>query len=337
MKLRSTRVAGLAVAVAASLILAACGGSDTDSSSSSSAAPAGPFEFKDARGKTVTIEKTPTTVVAQSSVAAALWDAGFQVKGAYGELTPDAGGKLSFQAGNLDLKKVDVIGKTYGEFDTEKYALLDPQLLIDYTYDAKALWYVPQAQADRVEKLAPTLAVPGNYQTTDEAIQTFVDLAGKLGADTGSDALKTAKTRYDTALKDISAVAKTSGLKVAIMSPGKDSLYVVKPAMVPEGNTLKAQGLDLMDATGKSKDTDVFAQQSWEEAPTYKDADVILVDARTYEGSKADLAKVATWANLPAVKAGQVYPWYAAAPYSYASYAKIYAELAADLKAAKKL
>ena len=38
-----------------------------------------------------------------------------------------------------------------------------------------------------------------------------------------------------------------------------------------------------------------------------------------------------------AVKAGQVYPWYAAAPYSYQSYARIYQEIADELTAAKKL
>ncbi|MFG1921952.1 ABC transporter substrate-binding protein [Cryptosporangium sp. NPDC048952] len=332
------RVAGIAVAVAASLVLGACGGNtDDDTSSSSASASAGPFEFPDARGKNVSLEKTPQTVVAQSTVAASLWDAGYQVKGAYGELTPGADGKLSYQAGSLDLTKVEVLGKTYGEFDTEKYALMNPQLIVDQTFDKKALWYVPQAQASRVEKLAPSLALPGQFTDTDEAIKTYVDLAGKLGADTESDALKTAKTNYESALKSVSDVAKSSGLKVAIMSPGKDSLYVVVPDKLSEGTTLKAQGLDLINPTKMPGAADVFAQQSWEEATAYQDVDVILVDARTYDGSKADLAKIATWANLPAVKAGQVYPWYAAAPYSYTAYAKIYQELATDLGKAKKL
>ncbi|GAA0266112.1 siderophore-binding protein DesE [Cryptosporangium japonicum] len=328
------RVAGIAFLAAFSLVLGACGGTE-DADSSSASAPAGPFEYKDARGKAVKLESTPTTVVAQSTVAAALLDAGYQVKGAYGELTPGADGKLSYQAGSLDLSKIEVLGKTYGEFDTEKYALMNPELLIDYTFDQKALWYVPQAQASRVEKLAPTVAVPGNYKTTDEAISTFVELAGKLGADTSSSALSTAKSDYSAALASVASVAKSSGLKVAIMSPSKDSLYVVNPAMLPEATTLKAQGLDVVDPTKATKD--VFAQQSWEEATGYRDVDVILVDARNYDAAKADLAKIATWANLPAVKAGQVYPWYASAPYSYTSYAKIYQELAADLGAAKKL
>jgi iron-desferrioxamine transport system substrate-binding protein len=332
---RLTRLAGAALAVTVSLALTACGGGDDSAEPAASATASGPFEYSDALGKDIKLDRAPTTVVAQSSVAAALWDAGFSVKGAYGELKPDAAGKLSYQAGSLDLSKITVIGSTYGEFDTEKYALMNPQLLIDYTFDKKALWYVPAAQSEKILGLAPGLAVPGNYKTTDEAISTMVDLAGKLGADTSSAALTTAKTDYESALAAIGAVAKTSGLKVAIMSPGTDSLYVADPLQLPEGNTLKNAGLDVVSPPNPKNE--VFAQLSWEKATDYKDADVILVDARTYDTSKADLAKIATWANLPAVKAGQVYPWYAAAPYSYQSYTKIYGELAGQLKSAKKL
>ncbi|GIM88382.1 ABC transporter substrate-binding protein [Paractinoplanes toevensis] len=334
MNSRLTRLAGAALAVTVSLALTACGGDDS-AEPAASATASGPFEYKDALGKDIKLDQTPTTVVAQSSVAAALWDAGFQVKGAYGELKPDAAGKLSYQAGSLDLSKVTVVGSTYGEFDTEKYALMNPQLLVDYTFDNKALWYVPAAQSEKILSLAPGLAVPGNYKTTDEAISTMVDLAGKLGADTKGAALTTAKTDYESALTAVGEAAKTSGLKVAIMSPGTDSLYVADPAQLPEGNTLKNAGLDVISPPNPKNE--VFAQFSWEKAVDFKDADVILVDARTYDASKADLAKVPTWANLPAVKAGQVYPWYAAAPYSYQSYAKIYNELAGELKSAKKL
>lgn len=331
-----TRVAGAAVAIATSLALVACGGSDAGTTTGgSSAAPSGPFEYEDALGKTVNLEKTPQVVVAQSSVAAALWDAGYQVKGAYGELKPGADGKLSYQAGSLDLSRVQVVGSTYGEFDTEKYALLNPQLLVDYTFDNKALWYVPAAQSEKILGIAPAIAVPGNYDSTDQAIETFVELAGKLGADTASPALAADKAAYDAALAKVATAAKSSGLKIAIMSPSTDSLYVANPAKLPEATTLKAQGLDLI--TPVNADDQVFTQYSWEKAPDYSDADIILVDARTYESSKADLAKISVWAHLPAVEKGQVYPWYAAAPYSYKSYAKVFDELAGQLAGAKPL
>jgi iron complex transport system substrate-binding protein len=332
---RSTRIAGAAALVVASLALAACSSSTPSSTPTASAAASGPFEYTDARGTTVSLPSTPKTVVAQSSVAAALWDAGYQVAGVYVELTPGADGKLSYQAGSIDLDKVTVIGKTYGEFDTEKYALMNPDLLVDYTFDAKALWYVPEAQSEQILGLAPSVAVPGDYDNTDDAIQTFVDLAGKLGADTKSAALAADKTAYETALANVKTAAAAAGLKVAVMSPSADSLYVANPAYLPELSTLTDAGLDIMTPYKAAKD--VFTQNSWEEASEYSDADIILVDARTYDSSKADLAKIPTWANLPAVKAGQVYSWYAAAPYSYKAYAKIYQEIADELTAAKKL
>ncbi|GLY04442.1 ABC transporter substrate-binding protein [Actinoplanes sp. NBRC 101535] len=331
----SSRLSTVAVAVAASLALAACGGGTETATPGGSSAQAGPFEYADALGKKISLDKTPGVVVAQSSVAAALSDAGYQVAGVYGELQPGADGKLSYQVGSLDVSKVQVIGKTYGEFDTEKYALMNPELLVDYTFDQKALWYVPAAQSEKILGLAPAIAVPGDYENTDVAIATFVELAGKLGADTKSAALTSAKADYDAALKAVAEAASASGLTVAVMSPGTDSLYVANPSYLPELTTLKNQGLDVMDPV--EPDAQVFTQYSWESATDYKDADVILVDARTYDASKADLAKIATWANLPAVKAGQIYPWYAAAPYSYTSYAKIYQELAGQLTAAKKL
>jgi iron complex transport system substrate-binding protein len=331
---RSTRLAGAAVILVAALALVACSSTPTAAPSASSA-PSGPFTYQDARGTAVSIATTPATVVAQSSVAAALWDAGYHVAGAYGELTPGADGKLSYQAGSIDLAKVTVLGKTYGEFNTEKYALMNPNLLIDYSFDGKSLWYIPKTQSEQVLGLAPSVAVPGNYANTDAAIGTFVKLAGKLGADTSSPALASAKKSYESALTDVGSAAASSGLKVVVMSPSTDSLYVANPAYLPELSTLRTAGLDLMDPVKAAKD--VFTQYSWEEAPKFADADVILVDARTYDSSKADLAKISTWANLPAVKAGQVYPWFAAAPYSYKSYAKIYQQIADELKAAKKL
>lgn len=114
------------------------------------------------------------------------------------------------------------------------------------TVDNKALWYVPAAQADKILALAPGLAVPGNHDTTDAAVTTILELAGKLGADTRSAAITTAKADYDESLARAGTAAKASGLQVAIMSPSTDSLYVADPNFLPEGNTVKKAGLDMM-------------------------------------------------------------------------------------------
>jgi iron complex transport system substrate-binding protein len=330
----TTRAASAAVLLVGALALSACSSaSPTESAATADAAT--PFTYKDARGKTVDLKSTPKTVVAQSSVAAALLDAGYQVAGAYGELTPDKDGKLSYQAGSLDLKKLTVIGSTYGEFDLDKYALLAPDLLVDSTYDEKTLWYVPAAQAEQIEGIAPSIGVPGTYASTDAAIDTFVDLAGKLGADTNSASLAKEKVSYTTAEEAAEKVAASSGLKVAVMSPSKDTLYVVNPAYVPELTTLKDAGLDVV--TPKKAAATVFTEQSWEQASDYQDVDVIFVDGRDFQGTLDGIKDIGAWKNLPAVKAGQVYPWYAAAPYSYTSYAKIYQDFAAELAKSKGL
>lgn len=325
-----------AVLATSALALTACSGTSPSDGASSPATSAtgGGFEFADARGGTVTLDAVPSTVVAQSSVAAALWDAGYHVAGVYGELTP-VDGELSYQAGSIDLDDVTVIGSTYGEFDTEAYGLMNPDLLVDYTFDGSSLWYVPAEQSDQVLGLAPSLAVPGTYDDTTSAIETFVELAGALGADTGSQELADEKAAYDKALDDIGAVAADSGLKVVVMSATTDSLYVVDPENLPETKTLTGVGLDLIAPDKHTSDQ--FQQYSWEQASDYADADVILFDARAYDGLKADLDKIPTWASLPAVQAGQVYPWYAAAPYSYKAYASIYQELADELRGAQDL
>ena len=59
--------------------------------------------------------------------------------------------------------------------------------------------------------------------------------------------------------------------------------------------------------------------------------DIILLDGRNSEETRAALAAIPTWTSLPAVKAGQVHTWHAGAPYSYRSYAEILDELADEL------
>lgn len=335
--------AAIALAVAATLVLAACSGdtdpvADDDTASSEGATtPAGPFEYTDGRGETVTLDEVPQTVVAQSSVAAALWDAGYQVDGVYGELA-EVDGELNYQAGDIDLDEVENLGATYGEFKIEQYGLLDPDLLIDYTFDGETLWYVPAEQSEQVFELAPSIGIDGNnFPTTDDAIEVFVDLAGRLGADVESDELAEDKEAYEAALEDISATAGDSELQAVFVSADADlaNFYIGDQKFFPELNTPAEAGLDIIaPKTGKAEHFHVISP---EQLPDYAEADVIFFDARTLDLVKGELENVDTWASLPAVEAGQVYPWYAAAPYSYAAYGDIYQEMADQLAGAEVL
>ena len=70
---------------AAALTMAGCNASagSGDPASSTSSAAAG-FAWTDARGTAIDLPAVPKTIVAQSSAAAALWDFGIEVAGAYG-------------------------------------------------------------------------------------------------------------------------------------------------------------------------------------------------------------------------------------------------------------
>lgn len=338
---RRGRAASVAAAACTVLALSACSG-DTDPDaagedqpdevgSCQAAEPTGSFTYADARGGEVALDEVPTTVVAQSSVAASLWDAGYQVDGVFGELGDDPAS--TYQRGSVDLSKVTKIGSTWGEFDVDQFAQMQPDLVLDFVFDG-ALWYVPSKQEQKIEKQAPILGINGQPKNVDEAIQLFVDLAAKLGADTEcSQALSDAKDDYEEALADVGKAAQ--GLKVLVASATENTLYVVNPAKLPETLTLSEAGVEIMGSD--PSDDQVFKEYSWEEAGQFADADVVLMDARNTDAVLDKIETIDTWTNLPAVKSGQVYTWYAAAPYSYAAYAEILDELADQLEGSQPL
>ena len=307
---RRTLLAGLAAAP----VLAACGSPTRDGSSSSGVGPAaaaGGFRYTDARGKVVAVTPVPTSVVAQSSAAAALWDAGVKVKGAYGELkTTD--GRLDYQAGNLDLGQLTVVGSTYGEFSLEKLATIAPQLLVDLSFDDKTLWYVDAKVEAQVAALCPTLGVRMLGLDLLGVIASFTDLAVRLGADPAVSA--SAKTGFDQASATLAeAIEAAGGATVAPLSFDQDNAYVGLPTQIPDLAHLAGLGATFVAA--KSKSEDYFATISYENLPDYS-GDIILLDARnTFTGYQ----ETAVWKSLPAVKAGRVFPWKPAAPYSYAA------------------
>lgn len=306
-------LAGL-VGLAGLPVLAACQSQAGAPSASGSSAAAG-FRWTDARGKVIDLPTRPTVLVAQSSAAAALWDAGIKVKGAYGELQT-TNGKLDYQAGNLDLAQLTVIGKTYGDFQVEKLAGLSPQLLIDLSFDNKTLWYVDAATEKKVEALCPTLGMEMLNKNLVQVIEEFTKLAVALGADPNTSG--SAKQQFDAAAdKTKAAIAAANGGKVAVFSFDSNNAYVANPKQNPDLAYLTTLGAQFVDSG--SKPTDYFNTISFEKLGDY-DADVVMVDARnTYTGYK----QLSTWKALSGVKQGNVFPWYPAAPYSYLSSTKI--------------
>ena len=291
------------------------------------------FTFTDARGKKIDLPTVPAVVVAQSSAAASLWDAGLKVQGVYGELK-ETNGKLDYQAGNIDVSQVKVIGKTYGEFNVEAYAAMAPELLLDLCFDDKTLWYVPADSATKIEALAPTIGVKALNLGLVEIIEEFMQLAQKLGADTGAQAVLDAKASFEQAVERIKTAVKAQpNLTVLATSPSTSSIYIANPDQHSDLALLKSLGVKFVDYPGKAEE--YFAEISYEQLDKYT-ADVVMSDARNYaEREKVSLQP--TWKALAAVKAGQVYDWLPAAPFSYAAYVGILDGYAKQLAGAKPL
>ncbi|WP_326603862.1 ABC transporter substrate-binding protein [Streptomyces sp. NBC_01800] len=330
---RGLLAAGGAVGLGA--VLAACGDEKkgSDSGSGSSSEKSGPWTFKDDRGLTAKAKSTPKNIVAFTGVAAALHDYGIEVKGVFGP-TKTKDGKADVQAGDLDISKVEILGNVWGEFNVEKYAALGPELLVTAMWEKDALWYVPDESKDKILKLAPSAALWAAQTTIPKAIQRHEDLAASLGADVKAAKITAAKARFEKAAARLRAAAKSKpNIKVMIGSASQDLFYV--SLAKTSADTLYFQELGVKFVEPKVNAAGFFEELSWENVDKY-DADVIMMDNRSSALQPDALTSKPTWAQLPAVKAGQVIPRTTEPIYSYDKCAPILEDLAKAIENAKK-
>ncbi|MEO3791743.1 ABC transporter substrate-binding protein [Nonomuraea sp. B10E15] len=320
-----------AIGAAALLGAGACGGTAPPPAAAPPASGQGAWTWTDDRGKRVSLPERPQRVVAQSGAAAALWDFGVRPVAVFGPHRLKDGGRDP-EVGEVDISKVESIGNVWGEFNVEKYASLQPDLLVAGMYQKNTLWYVPEESVKVVDQIAPTVGVQLSGKPLVEIIETYGRLAAALGADPDAAPVADARRRFDAAgdaLKKLAA--DRPDLKVMIVTGTPDNLYV---AYLPDHPDIKywgELGLNVVSPDRPTKSEGGFWEVlSWENADKY-DADVILVDARAQSMKIDEMAAKPTWAKLPAVKAGQLYPWHAAERYSYLGYAKVMEELKANL------
>lgn len=306
-------------------MLAACGSGSGSGGSSGSSTAAGPWSFTDDRKQTVKAASAPTRIVAFTGTAAALVDFGLdhQIVGVFGETTQPVG-------------KATVLGNAWGEFNVEKYAALNPQLLVTHMYEPGALWYVPNESKDQIAKLAPSVAINVARVSLPTPIQRYADLAQSLGADLSAKKVTDAKTRFQAASETLRTAAKAAGgLKVLAASGSPDTFYASNPKIASDLMYFEELGVQLI-VPNKLDSGDYFESLSWENADKYA-ADLILLDSRSTALQPAALAAKPSWNALPAVKAGQVTPWDAVPRFSYAGAAPLLENLAKAIQNAKKV
>ncbi|OYP17455.1 ABC transporter substrate-binding protein [Streptomyces sp. FBKL.4005] len=336
---RGLLAAGGALGLGAAL--AACGddkGKDGDSGTAGKAGKSGPWSFKDDRGTTVKRDKVPANIVAFTGVGAALYDYGIQVKGVFGP-TKTTDGKADVQAGDMDISKLTILGNAWGQFSTEKYASLAPDVLITTMFDsAGTLWYVPEESKKKIAQLAPSVAVSVYDRQLTQPLQRMWDLAESLGADMKAAKVTDAKKRFEDAAARLRAAAKAKpDIKVMAGSASDQLFYVSGTNLSIDLEYFKALGVNFVEPpeSAKKQGGGWYESLSWENVDKYK-ADIIMMDDRSSAIQPADITK-ATWKKLPAVKAGQVIPRSPEPILSYDKCVPLLTNLAEALEKAKKV
>ncbi|MFK0116950.1 ABC transporter substrate-binding protein [Streptomyces sp. NPDC090994] len=334
---RGILAAGGALGLGAALT--ACGSDDENGGSADGkAAASGPWSFKDDRGTTVKLDQVPTSIVAFTGVAAALWDYGVQVKGVFGPTTTKDG-KADVQAGDMDVSKVTVLGNAWGKFNVEKYAALAPELLITTTFDdAGTLWAVPEESKDKIAKLAPSVAVSVFDRQLTEPLQRMWELAESLGADMKAAKTVQAKKDFEAAAERLRAAAKARPeIKVLAGSASPDLFYVSGTNLSVDLEYFKALGVNFVEPSEAAKKATGgwYESLSWENVDKYA-ADVIIMDDRSSTTQPADITE-GTWKKLPAVKAGQVISRSPEPILSYDKCTPLLTNLAEAIEKAKKV
>ncbi|MEV4110400.1 ABC transporter substrate-binding protein [Nonomuraea sp. NPDC049695] len=322
----------IALGIAALAGVSACGGTATTASPSAGQPT---WTWTDDRGKNISLPRRPQRVVAQSGAAAALWDFGVRPVAVFGPHRLKDGGRDP-EVGEVDISKVESIGNVWGEFNVEKYASLRPDLLVAGMYQKNTLWYVPQESVQAVDQVAPSVGVQLSGRPLVEIIEKYGQLAAALGADPKAAPVVAANSRFDAASAALKSLAAARpGLKVMVVTATPDNLYVAYLPDHPDITYWGELGLNIVHPARPTESEGGFWEVlSWENADKYQ-ADVILVDARSQSMKTEEMAKKPTWAKLPAVRAGQLYPWHAAERYSYLGYAQVMEELKADLDQAR--
>jgi iron complex transport system substrate-binding protein len=319
---------------AAALALAGCGG-DEDSPTVEANENQGPWEFTDDRGQKVTRDARPQRVVGYVSSAAALWDYGTHVVGAFGPQKTTSGQK-ELQAGNIDVNTVQSVGNAWDDFNLEKFAALRPDLVVNGLTGTRPtdMWvFTDQALLDKVQQIAPVVALSEYKVILPKVIERYAQLAQSLGADIGSAQVIAAKADFQQASEELRrAAAEKAGLKVMAVSSDKDGIFVTKPEFFADLAYYKELGLDLVSGGGSE---DYWETLSWEQVAKYP-ADLILTDTRTYALSQQELAEHPTWKQLPAVRAGQLGAWSAEPRFNYQLAAPVIRQLAGVVQKAEK-
>ncbi|WP_100445507.1 ABC transporter substrate-binding protein [Glycomyces xiaoerkulensis] len=319
-------------ALGGAALLSACS-SDGEAEASGDTEGSQPWTFTDDRDRTVELDAAPSTVVAFTGLAAAMYDYGVEITTVFGPTTTESG-EPDLQAGRMPVGELTVLGNVWGEFDLERYVAAEPDLMASHFHEGfDELWYVPEEVGDEVEQVAPTIGIATGDRPLEEVLTRHVELAAALGADMDSEVVAAGRDRYEAAVEAVREAAADNPVRLIACNASPEALYVGNPQAFDVLAKCAELGVDLV-MPDNPEDGGYWETLAWENADRYQ-GDAILLDQRTGNLKLETLAEEPTWASLPAVEAGQVTPWNPEPVYSHVGVAEILESIAEALSGAE--
>jgi iron complex transport system substrate-binding protein len=301
------RLIGASLTVAALFAAAGCSDEPADAAGTSASGEGG-WEFTDDLGNTVELEETPTRIAGLNDVIASLWNYGVEPVAGFGQTS--AMDDVAFDGKDLD--DLVILGESYGQIDLEQLAAADPDLIVTAVYPTDTAGTIDETQPlygfesieqqEQVAEIAPIVAIAYRGSAAD-VIERTVELAESLGAD--SAVVDDAREDFEAASETLSAAAASGVTVLPVFATPSDGWWMGIAADDPSLHLYEDLGVQFVDV--RQGEDYFWHSVGWEEVPQFR-SDLILYSLR-FSMTPEEYAAQPTAALLPAVQAGQLYPW----------------------------
>jgi iron complex transport system substrate-binding protein len=311
------------------------GGAGAQEGTPAASPTSGEWSFTDDAGKTLTLPKRPQRVAADLNAASALWDFGIRPVAVSGwTIATDA------SWGNVDRATPNItVSAETSEPNLEDLLEMSVDLFVTVfwgnTPENPYMWSFPDPAAyERTNAIVPVIAISATGMA-DKNMLRFAELAGRLGADLETPELVAAKDAYEKSAADFAKVAKEKAdLTTLFVYADGEYEYVAYPPLWADLAMYQAMGLNII--VPDAPPGDFWEELSPEQASKYI-SDVIFHSTRAGVYGLKEMAAHPTYGQLPAVKAGQVYPWNQDFIQSNQGLAAAFETLLGPLREAKKV
>lgn len=293
------------------LLLFAAGGASAFLFARSAAAqstPEGGWSFTDDKGQTIDLADFPERLVIDVNAAAPLWDFGIRPVAVFG-WNADESGDFGPAGGRIDSEGIDVVGDVSEQIKLEELVAADPDLIITITWDPEDLtdyWSIDLDVLPQVQAVAPLLAM-SVASSAGIATEGFARLAVALGADLDTPELNEQRERFTTSQEELKALtAEKSDVRFLFVGIQDQNIYVANPVDWGDLTFYRELGLNIIDPDAEPMTW--WETLSYEHAQKYP-ADVLMVSTRPAAVQGDELSTIPTFADHPAVLAGQVFGW----------------------------